>query len=69
MTENEKPVIEIVGHSMMHDDGKHEVLNLEQTKYIPDDEGIGVLFETWCCMHKKCNYLEYRLKEGHREDR
>ncbi len=64
----EEPVIEIVGHSEMHPN-KHEVLDLEQTRYISNDEGIGILFETWVCMHRKCDYLEYRLKEGHREDR
>lgn len=62
-------IIHVVGHSEMHPN-KHEVLNLEQTMKIdvhshPEHEE----FETWVCMHRKCNYLEYRLKEGHREDR
>lgn len=48
----------------------HTVADLEQTMKIdvhshPEYEE----FETWCCMHHDCNYLEYRLKEGHREDR
>lgn len=54
----------------------HKVADLEQIEHIKlkapggDILEFDILeFETWCCMNKDCNYLEFRLKEGHREDR
>lgn len=49
----------------------HKVMDLEQLHYeiVNLSEKGTIEFETWVCFNRKCNYLEYRLKEGHREDR
>ena len=51
----------------------HKVADLEQNQIImltqDEVDPHATDFETWCCMYRGCNYLEFRLKEGHREDR
>ncbi len=49
--------------------GEHRVADLESVVPIRNVEGSYDDFNVWACMHQRCNYYEYRLVEGHREDK
>ncbi len=46
----------------------HKVLDLEQIQIIEVD-GVTNDFQTLVCFNRKCNYIEFRLKESHTEDK